>query len=231
MLKAILFDIDNTLLSFDEYVKESMRCGFEEFGIGPYRDEMFGVFLRENSALWHALERGEIDFNELKKQRWNRIFACLGISADGEAFETYFRGQLFDSAIPVEGAMELLQALHGKYLLCAASNGPYLQQVNRLKVGGMLPYFTELFISEEIGSSKPSRRFFEVCAERLKVRTGEEILPCEMMIIGDSLTSDMAGGVGFGMQTCFYHPSGTAVPDGMDLTYCVTSLREILDFL
>ena len=84
------------------------------------------------------------------------ISEALGIDADGVKFEAYFRDCLFDSAIPVEGALSLLEYLKKKHVLCAASNGPYRQQVNRLKVGGMLPYFSDLFISEEIGAEKPS---------------------------------------------------------------------------
>ena len=147
MLKVVMFDIDNTLLSFDEYVKESMRNGFEKFEIGTYKDEMFETFTEVNTGLWHTLEKGEINFEQLKKNRWNMIFERLGISADGVVFEKYFRECLFESAIPIDGAIELLDYLRGKYTLCVASNGPYLQQMNRLKICDMSPYFSDFFIS------------------------------------------------------------------------------------
>jgi YjjG family noncanonical pyrimidine nucleotidase len=231
MLKVILFDIDNTLLSFDQFVIETMKIGFEKFGIGVYQDEMYQVFHQINSGLWQKIENGEMTLEELKKQRWNAIFHHLGKTADGEAFEKYFRERLFESAIPVDGAMDLLEFLHGKYTLCAASNGPYLQQVNRLKRGGMLPYFTDFFISEEIGSSKPSEHFFNTCIERLRTRLNQNIQPCEIMIIGDSLSSDMAGGVRAGMQTCFYNPDKKPVADELHLDYQVASLSEIKNIL
>ena len=87
MLKVILFDVDNTLLSFDEYVKESMKSGFEKFAIGAYEEEMFSVFNQVNAGLWQKIEKGETDFAQLQKNRWNMIFKRLGITADGEAFE------------------------------------------------------------------------------------------------------------------------------------------------
>ena len=127
--------------------------------------------------------------------------------------------------------MELLKYLYEKYTLCVASNGPYLQQVNRLKVGGMLPYFTDLFISEEMGCSKPSEEFFATCIDRLNSKLEEKILPCEIMIIGDSLSSDMLGGMKFGMQTCFYNPNNKPIPCEMNLNYNVTSLKEIKDII
>lgn len=231
MVKVILFDVDNTLLSFDAYVKESMKSGFEKFKIGPYEEGMFCVFNQINTSLWQLLEKGELDFEELQKKRWNLIFEHLGISADGIAFENHFRACLFESAIPENGAMELLKYLHGKYILCVASNGPYKQQVNRLKISGMLPYFSDLFISEEIGSAKPSENFFNTCINRLNAKTEQKIQPCEMMIIGDSLSSDMAGGIQFGMQTCFYNPAKRTIPDGMNLNYHVSSLKELANIL
>lgn len=230
MLKVILLDVDNTLLSFDKFVIEAMKSGFEKFEIGIYEDGMFSDFNRINAELWKQLERGEISFEDLKKTRWNKVFEHLGLSADGVAFEKYFRECLFESAIPEEGAMELLEYLRPKYTLCIASNGPYLQQVNRLKLSGMLPYFSDLFISEEIGSSKPSESFFGACIERLNAKLGQNIKPCEIMIIGDSLSSDMAGGVNAGMQTCFYNPNRKPTGE-MNLDYQVTSLTELKNFL
>ena len=229
MIKVILFDIDNTLLSFDEYVKESMKNGFEAFKIGAYKDEMFSVFNQINTILWRSIEKEEITLEELQKIRWNMIFERLGISADGIAFEKYFRDCLFESAIPIEGAMDLLPYLHGGYTLCAASNGPYAQQVNRLRISGMLPYFSHLFISEEIGFPKPAEAFFSTCIKRLSENM--EIQPCEMLIIGDSLTSDMSGAIQFGIKTCFYNPDKKEIPCNMKLDYHVSSLKEIKNFL
>ena len=231
MIKAILLDIDNTLLSFDEYVKESMKNGFKKFGIGTYKDEMFSVFNRINSDLWQSIERGEIDFEELQKIRWNRIFERLGFSADGEIFEKYFRDCLFESAIVEDGAIDLLKYLHGKYTLCVASNGPYLQQVNRLKISGMLTFFSQLFISEEIGSSKPSESFFNECIKRLNTSMEKEIKPSDILIIGDSLSSDIAGGLRFGMKTCFYNPHNKSIPATLNIDYNVKSLFEIKSIL
>ena len=231
MLKVILFDIDNTLLSFDKFVIESMKSGFKKFEIGRYEDAMFHVFNQINTGLWQKIENGTMSLGDLQKKRWNLIFKQLGITADGEAFEKYFRACLFESAIPVDGAMELLKYLHGKYTLCVASNGPYLQQVNRLKLSGMLPYFFDLFISEEIGSSKPSEKFFNACVERLNGKLEQNIQPGEIMIIGDSLSSDMAGGLCFGMQTCFYNPNKKSIIGEMKLNYQVTSLLEIKNIL
>ena len=231
MPKVILLDIDDTLLSFQAYVREGMKSGFEAFGIGPYEEEMLSVFHQVNARLWHELEEGTLSFEELKKIRWNLVFEALGIQADGVKFEEYFRDRLFDSAIPEDGAMELLAYLKGKYVLCAASNGPYLQQKNRLKTGGMLSYFSHLFISEEIGFSKPSREFFEICLQRLNQGEGKAMAPEEVMIIGDSLSSDISGGKNYGMQTIFYNKKNQAIPREIQPDFIVKNLKEIQSIL
>lgn len=231
MLKVILFDIDNTLLSFDEYVKEAMKSGFKKFEICEYSDGMFDIFNQINTGLWQQIEKGKITLNELEEIRWNMIFEHLGVSGDGAAFEKFFRDCLFESAIPENGAVELLGYLHGGYVLCAASNGPYHQQVNRLKISGMLPFFSDLFISEEIGCSKPSEEFFDACLKRLNSRMKQNILPEEIMIIGDSLSSDIAGGINYGLKTCYYNPHMKAIPCELKPDYVVTTLKEIKNIL
>ena len=231
MVKAVLMDIDDTILSFQGYVRESMMGGFEAFGIGPYQEEMLAVFHRINAELWHRLEEGTLSFETLKEIRWNLIFEALGIKADGVAFEAYFRDRLFDSAILVEGAAELLEYLKKKYILCAASNGPFLQQKNRLKRGGILDCFDHLFISEEIGFSKPSRAYFDCCLHRLNEKSPQRILPEEVVIIGDSSTSDLAGGIGAGLKTVYFNPQNRPLPQGMKADYTVETLDQIRAFL
>ena len=104
MIKAVFLDIDNTLLDFDAYVKESMRMGFEKFHLKPYEDWMYPVFMKINKEMWEGIERGSLTFERLLQIRWNTVFQELGIDFDGCRFETYFREKLCDSAIPVEGA-------------------------------------------------------------------------------------------------------------------------------
>lgn len=235
MIKAVLIDIDNTLLDFDAYVQNAMKDGFEMFGLGIYDDSMFQVFRQINNEMWKKIEQGTLTFEELLKQRWNRIFSALGISFDGCIFEKYFGEYLFDSAIPVSGALSLLDYLKDRYILCVASNGPYEQQLNRLKKGKMLPYFSKLFISEKIGVSKPSEEFFSHCLRELNTERRRkglcEILPSEVIMIGDSLTSDMAGAVNVGFRTCFFDKYKCGGTDNLHIEYTVDRLDDIRNFL
>lgn len=224
-MKVIFIDIDNTLLSFDAYVKHTMKEGFETFGLKPYESWMFETFTKVNNGLWQQIEQGTLTFQELEKIRWNRVFEALRIAFDGVVFEKYFREALYESAIPEEGAYELLEHLHGKYLLCAASNGPYQQQVHRLEIADMKKYFTHLFVSEKIGISKPATEFFDRAFQIVNEGEKEPVLPEECMMIGDSLTSDIEGGQMYGMKTCFYR-RGKEVEVGTEVLVADT-LEEV----
>ena len=225
-MKAIFIDIDNTLLDFDEYVRTTMAEGFAHFGLPAYQPEMYHVFTTENNKLWRQIEEGALTFEELQRVRWNRIFAALDFSFDGVTFERYFRAALHESAIPVTGALELLQSLSGRWLLCVASNGPYEQQLHRLEISGMKPYFDHFFISERAGAAKPAPAFFDYAFRALNQDRTDPILPQETLIIGDSLTSDIAGGLQYGMKPCYYRrPGAPAAPAGVD--YTVTALSQI----
>ena len=171
MITTVFLDVDNTLLDFSEGSRRCMAEGFRAFGI-PYKDEMFSVFHTINSRLWHRVEDGTLTREELFEIRWNTIFEALGIQADGIAFEAEFRRQLRDSAIPMEGAEELLQYLHQKkYTLVIASNAVREQQVRRLTKAGLFPYIDLVATSEEAGYAKPKKEFFDYCLSLLPPET------------------------------------------------------------
>ena len=217
-MQAVFIDIDNTLLDFDEYVRRTMQTGFAHFGLPPYRPDMYEVFTRENNRLWRQIEQGTLTFDELQKIRWRNIFRALAIDFDGITFERYFRHAIYDSAIPVPGAYDMLDALKSRNLvLCAASNGPDAQQRHRLDLAGMTRYFDHCFISEHIGASKPSRAFFDEVFRRLNAGRPVPIRPEAALMLGDSLTSDIAGGMQYGMKTCLYRRDpAIAPPRGVD---------------
>ena len=214
------------MLSFEGCVRQTMREGFPAFGLGEYREDMYEAARRVNARLWGQIERGELDLAALEQVRWNTIFLELGLAGDGVAFERYFKERLFWSAVEVPGACELIERLRGRVVLCAASNGPNEQQVNRLRVAGMLDSFDHVFISERLGAEKPSRAFFDACFAELG-----DIAPSETLIVGDSLTSDMAGGTAYGLRTCLFRPGTAAGERFPGVDHVVTSLLEVPELL
>lgn len=206
-----------------------MKDGFKKYNLGTYSEDSYKTFKKVNTGYWQALERGEITFDYLQKNRWAGVFKELGICFDGYAFEKYFREYLFDNAIHIDGAIEMLEYLKKRYILCVASNGPFEQQLNRLKVGGMYDYFSHFFISEKIGASKPSSEFFDYCICELNKK--DKISPYEIIIIGDSLSSDIAGAVNAGIKTCFFDQNHSGKTNDLNIDYIISSLNEIKNIL
>lgn len=229
-IKVLFWDIDNTLLDFDAGAEDSMKQAFADFGL-EFAPEMFGVFQEENHIIWDKIEKGELLRDDLPNVRWQIILKRLGLTADGVAMEHAFRSYLHNSAVPVDGALRTLEALYGKYIFCAASNGPYEQQINRLERAGMRKYFDYCFVSERVGIEKPSLIFFERCMDELP-----EFAPEECLMIGDSLTADIAGGHAAGFKTCWYHPVHAEEKAGMEqlkqqADYKVKRLEELVSML
>ena len=235
MIKAIWMDIDNTLLDFDAYVHDAMKEGMARFGMPPFREEMLPVFHRENGKLWRQIEDGTLTFEELQKIRFQIIFRALGLEVDGPAFETFFRTYLYDYARLVEGAAEMLEHLPGEMVLCTASNGPYDQQVHRMEISGIGHRFRHHFISEKLGASKPSVVFFQAAMEEMNLRQRElgleEIRPEEVLMLGDSLTSDMAGGLAAGMQTCWYRRNAAENPGRIQPDMTIDRLEDLVKII
>lgn len=223
MIKVVFVDIDNTLLDFDEGARRSMIECFELFGL-EYKDGMFDHFQSVNNQLWSALERGELTRERLHQIRWRLIFDDLGIDADGERFEHCFFERLKASAVPIDGAAELLKHLSDRYIVCVASNASHDQQSARLQKAGMEQYVDKFFVSCTLGADKPSKEFFDLCFEQLP-----GVMPNEAIIVGDSLSADMSGGRDYGIVTCWYNPHGKPPVDWVD--YTVSDLAEIKNIL
>lgn len=199
MIKAILIDIDNTLLDFNGSAYLAIKNGFNERQL-DFNENVMSVFHSVNDFLWGKIEKGGFTKDELFDVRWNMIFEKLGIAADGHEFETYFRRYLFDSALPIEGALDLLEYLSSKYKIYSASNGASAQQINRLTNAGMIGYMQAVFTSQSLGVQKPNNVFFEKCLNLMNC-TNEEVV-----MIGDSLSADICGAKKVGIKTCFYAP-------------------------
>ncbi len=224
-IKAILIDVDDTLLDFDESAKMSMAMAAEKKGI-LLPDNIWEVFQQVNKGLWHDLEQGLLTNAELFHIRWTKVFEAAGIEGDGPAFEKEFLNGLSICAPLIHGADEIVKYLHGKYRIAVASNGPYEQQVARLKKVGLSEYIDCLFVSGKIGHAKPSRAFFDACMADLG-----DLEPEEVMMIGDSISADISGAASYGMQTCWYNHKGAPAEQGEMADYTVHSLLEIKEIL
>jgi 2-haloacid dehalogenase len=226
MYQILLLDIDGTLLDFQKSQKLTLEKAFQAFDY-PLTEETKRRYEEINHGLWKQYERGEITRETVIYSRFERLFKELGIEDDGIAFENTYQELLGQSACLLDGALELVQYLYKKYELYVITNGVTQTQKQRLHDSGLDVYMKDIFISGEIGAQKPQKEFFDVCLERI----GSSVEKNSMLIIGDTLSSDILGGIYAGIDTCWYNPGGLAADPDIPSTYTVRSFRELRKLL
>ncbi|MBQ8868733.1 MAG: YjjG family noncanonical pyrimidine nucleotidase [Oscillospiraceae bacterium] len=224
MIKYAFFDVDNTLIDFQESAKLAMPRLFEKMGY-PYNEEVPKIYHKIGDPLWAAVERKEITGKYLRSIRWGLICKELGFECDSIAMEAEYAEQLSNFAVLIDGADDLLKYLKEKgYTVVIASNSYKDQQIRRTKLAGISQYIDAYFTSMDIGFEKPRIEFFNACFEGLGYPPKDEVI-----MIGDSLNADVAGGKEAGIKTIWFDKFKTHAENDAD--YCVTSLRDIMKIL
>lgn len=221
----LLMDADETLLDFCRSEGHALASTLLAHGV-TMTPAMQAVYHEINRLLWEQLERGQITRDRLKVERFERFLASIGLVTDAAAFNTDYMRAIGEHGFVLDGAVELLKALSARYRICIITNGTAAVQHTRLADSGLLPYVSDLFISEEVGADKPSPCFFDHVLKALGEPAKETLL-----IIGDSLTSDIRGGILSGIDTCWYNPGGQTCPEGLTPTLQVRSFSELLSVL
>ena len=217
---TLLFDLDHTLFDFDASETAAFSASLTRHGI-DVRDGYHELFVTINKGLWGRVEAGEITPNDVRTVRFERLFADVGVEADAEVIADDYIIGLGRYGDLYPGALELLEQLSTEASLALVSNGigrVVRDKVARLDLGG---YFDAIVVSGEIGIAKPHTGFFDVAFGQL----GHPDKAMTLMI-GDNLTSDIQGGIAYGIDTCWYAPETQAEP-AVTPTYRVESLGEV----
>ena len=220
---TILFDADGTLLDFSKSEREALTEALYELGVVADA-AMVDAYSSVNDRLWKALERGEVTKDRLKVLRFEQFFELYAIKADAADMAKKYMRHLSEKGYTLKGAVELCDRLSKKARLYIITNGVEFIQRERFARSGLSPYFQERFISDVIGYQKPDLKFFEAVAAAIP-----EFDRKRTLVVGDSLTSDIRGGIGFGVDTCWYNPKGAeALQDLAEkITYTVREFSEI----
>ncbi len=197
--ELLIFDADGTLFDFEKAEEYAFFKTAENAGRN-FSNEEYGIYGRLNKAIWKEMELGQIDQETLKAERFTRFFAKLGIDEDEVGFSNEYLYNLSTAGFLFDGAVELLDQLKGRYRMVLLTNGLTSVQETRLGKSPVRPYFEELVISENVGISKPDPRIFEYTFDKIGYEKKDKAL-----MIGDSLTSDIKGGLNFGVDTCWYN--------------------------
>ncbi|MDO5522305.1 MAG: YjjG family noncanonical pyrimidine nucleotidase [bacterium] len=201
-ITTILLDVDGTLLDFNKAQATALERVFELNSL-ELTASTLALYNEINHGLWKQYELGEISRDTVLFTRYVRLFKMLDIPLDGVAFERQYQSLLAEGAYLLPGALPLVTYLSDHYDLYIVTNGVATTQHKRLEASGLDKFMKGIFISETLGYQKPDVRFFEKCYEEIPNAD-----PDKMIIIGDTLSSDILGGNHAGITTCWYNPTG-----------------------
>lgn len=224
--RALFLDMDGTFLDFHAAEKQAFYRAFKETGVEP-DEEKYRLYSAINDQQWKAFERGEIPKDAIRRNRYTKLFEQLGIRADGMAVELDYERFLGEGHELIAHAEEVLSFLAERYPLYVVTNGFASVQKSRLKLSGIERFMKQVFISEEIGYQKPRKEFFDVCFSRID----PPVAPAEVLLIGDSLTSDILGARNAGTASCWFNPEGVENKSGIQPDFEIRSLSALKELL
>jgi YjjG family noncanonical pyrimidine nucleotidase len=216
------FDADNTLFDYNRAEATALQYTFSALQL-PFEDSYLNIYREINSKLWQMLERQEITPAALRQRRFAQLLEALQLSGTPDQMSAIYLGHLAICAELMEGAYEVLEILSKTCQVAILTNGLQSVQRGRFARSTIQPFIRELIISEEIGVAKPHAAFFEVAS----ARTGNPPIS-DILLIGDSLTSDMQGGIDYGIDTCWFNPADEPRLEGLAITYEIRRLSELL---
>lgn len=222
MYKALLVDLDNTLLDFNKAEERALTTTLLRYGLNDTK-EIKEEFKKINSKYWMLFEKGEISKEDLLVQRFKDFFEKYIPNPKAKEINTFYLNQLAESGDLVVHALETLETIKGKVKIYPVTNGVYNTQVSRLEKSGLNKFFEKIFVSEKIGYQKPKKEFFDYVFNNIEYNKDE------VLLLGDSLTADIIGGINYGIDTCWYNPNHLS--SNLKITYVIDDLLDLIKLI
>lgn len=213
----ILFDADETLFHFDAFA--GLHQAFKEFDV-DFTENDFNEYQSKNKPLWVQYQNDEIDAETLKMRRFELWARRLNVSE--KTLNSAFLDAMAEVCTPLEGVLDLLNNLKGQVKMAIITNGFTDLQKVRLERNGLQNTFEFLAISEQVGAAKPSKKIFDYAFEKMGMPAKESVL-----MVGDTLKSDILGGLNAGVDTCWYNPHHHENSEGIMPTFEVSSHQAL----
>lgn len=224
---TILWDVDGTLLDFRAAEKAAVQALFREFSLGECTDEMVRRYSQINEVFWQRLERNELTKPQILVGRFEQFFSEIGISAAlAPAFNDRYQLALSDTIVFRDDSISIVRSLQGKVKQYAVTNGTVNAQNKKLTASGLKDLLDGAFLSEGVGAEKPNMAFFDAVFDAIRPTDLSKVL-----IIGDSLTSDIRGGNNAGIRTCWYNPDHLPARPGYNIDYIISDLHEVQEII
>lgn len=224
--KIILFDADGTLYDFDKAALEALKSNFKKYNL-EWTTNTFEIYEEVNKKIWNDFEKGLITTSEIKTERFKIFFDILGVSnINSLQFSKGYLEFLSQNNYLLNGAGNIVKWSSENFELAIVTNGLASVQNPRFKKSELRKYFKHIIISEEIGFAKPKKEIFDYTFELLNNPSKDSVI-----IIGDNLTSDIKGGMDYGIDTCWFNPTKTVNSSEIIPTYEISNLNELKKIL
>ena len=220
--KWLLFDLDGTLFDYDKAESIALEKAFNEFN-HKFDHTYNDAYIEINKLLWTDFEQGKITTQKLRFKRFEILFSNLNINYDPKMFSDCYLANLSGESHLIEGAEVVLDSLFEKAGLVLITNGIKEVQRLRLEKSAIKKYFAEIVISEEVGTAKPDKLIFDAVFEKMNYPPKKDVL-----IIGDSLSSDIKGGNDYGIDTCWFNPKQKPYESDIRAKHEIDQLYDVL---
>jgi 2-haloacid dehalogenase len=221
----VMFDADGTLFDYDKVEVAALESTYEEMGLA-YDVAQARVYRQINADMWLDFEQGRISQQRLRTKRFESLFDAAQIECDTEEFSQRYLANLALGTDLVDGAESVVRSLHGRVGLLLITNGLTEVQRPRFARSAVGQYFPKVVISEEVGVAKPDPKIFDIAFEQMGNPAKEDVL-----IVGDSLTSDIKGGSLYGIDTCWFNPGQQPRDPDLEIRYEIAELAELLEIV
>jgi 2-haloacid dehalogenase len=221
----VFLDADGTLFDYDAAEAAAIEGAFDACGL-RFEASIGRRYSEINAEIWREFERGEISQDALKTERFSRLFDAVGVTADSAVFSRHYLLILSRQAELLDGAEPVVLELARRAQLLLLTNGIAEVQRPRFAAAPFRDCFDEIVISGEVGAAKPDPVIFEAALDRAGRPARHRVL-----VVGDNLGSDIAGGAASGLDTCWYNPAGDPIGCGVEPTHEIGTLRELLEIV
>lgn len=227
MITTLLWDMDETLLNFAAAERAAINALFQEFGFGECSDAMLERYSKINRSYWERLERKELTKPEILVGRFRDFFEAEGLDSTVAAeFNEKYQLNLGDTIVFRDDSYNIVKSLRGKVKQYVVSNGTIAAQTKKLRLSGFGELMDGVFLSEDLGVEKPDILFFKKVFEKIHPEDKSQV-----MIVGDSLTSDIQGGNNAGIMTCWYNPEQKPYQGDLRIDHEIRDLHEVYDLI
>jgi YjjG family noncanonical pyrimidine nucleotidase len=219
--KWLLFDADGTLFDFEKSEAVAFRKSFIELA-GYYNEPVFEIYKEINHGMWRDLERGLTTPDRLRIERFQKLAQALSLNIPASEFDKVYSVNLGQCSYLIDGACDMIKKLNIRYNIAIITNGLTSIQRPRFNSSSIKDMIDIIVISEEEGSAKPDSGIFDAAFMKMG-KPGKE----EVLIIGDSISSDICGGINYGIDVCWYNPLQSESPENINVNYEISRLEDL----